>query len=222
VSVTPFADLVQTRDAPLDELALSLAAEFGETDANGGRQRLDELGSEVVARLEPGHDPAADTDAVVDVLGRRHGFSGDRDDYDDPRNSMLDVVLQRRAGLPILLSVVYVSVARRAGITLDGIGLPGHYVVGHLGAFPPILIDPFNGGTPLEIQDPIPQAMLRPWAVQETVLRMLNNLVGTFTRRHELGRAIRAAEMRLEVPPQEGHDVASMGVELRALRARLN
>jgi regulator of sirC expression with transglutaminase-like and TPR domain len=63
---------------------------------------------------------------------------------------------------------------------------------------------------------------LRPWGAQETVLRMLNNLVAAFTRRNDLGRAIRAAEMRLEVPLQEGHDVAAMGVELRALRSRLN
>ena len=66
--------------------------------------------------------------------------------YDHPDNSMLDLVLTRRRGLPILLSVVYVEVARRAGIELAGVGLPGHFVVGHFGAEPAALLDPFAGG----------------------------------------------------------------------------
>ena len=59
---------------------------------------------------------------------------------------MLDLVLTRRRGLPILLSVVYVEVARRAGIQIAGVGLPGHFVVGHFGTDPPVLLDPFAGG----------------------------------------------------------------------------
>ncbi|MGH2839615.1 MAG: transglutaminase family protein [Solirubrobacteraceae bacterium] len=222
MSVEPFADLAQRTDAPLDELALALAAEFGEVDCDAARAALDDLAGEVDGLLGHPRDPRAEADAVIDVLGRRHGFSGDREDYHHPRNSMLDVVLERRAGLPIVLSVVYVAVARRAGIELDGIGLPGHYVVGHFGVLPPVLLDPFNGGTPLELEGPMPPEQLRPWGVHETALRMLNNLVTTYTRRNELGRAIRAAEMRLELPLQAGHSVATLGVELRALRARLN
>jgi regulator of sirC expression with transglutaminase-like and TPR domain len=222
MSVAPFADLVQTPDAPVDELALSLAAEFGEVDADGTRAYLDELGAQVAALLDDPRVARAEADAVAEVLGRRSGFDGDRENYDDPCNSMLDSVVERRSGLPILLSVVYVAVARRAGVELDGVGLPGHYVVGHFGVRPVVLLDPFNGGQPLEVDGPLRPAALRPWSAQETVLRMLNNLVAAFTRRNDLGRAIRAAEMRLEVPRQEGHDVAAMGVELRALRARLN
>jgi len=157
-------------------------------------------------------------DALAGALGDRHGFLGDREDYDHPDNSMLDVVLERRRGLPILLSVVYVEVARRAGIELAGVGLPGHYVVGHFGQDPPILLDPFAGGAALEARAPIE---LRAWGAHETALRMLNNLVGSYLRRSDLTRAIRAAEMRLELPLAETED-AAFGAELRALRARLN
>ena len=155
------------------------------------------------------------------VLGEREGFTGDREDYDHPDNSMLDLVLERRRGLPIALSVVYVEVARRAGIELVGVGLPGHYVVGHFASVPATLIDPFNGGVPVEGPVPSPANTIRPWGSHETVLRMLNNLVPAYTKRFDLNRAIRAAELRLELPlAEETH--TELDRELGALRARLN
>ncbi len=132
---------------------------------------------------------------------------------------MLDLVLERRRGLPILLSVVYVEVGRRAGIPLRGVGLPGHYVVGHFGAEPPLLLDPFGGGALLPWSGA--REALRPWSAHMTALRMLNNLVGAYEARFDLGHAIRAAELRL-VLPLEGHTREGLAVELRALRAQLN
>jgi regulator of sirC expression with transglutaminase-like and TPR domain len=214
VDLAPFAELAARDAPPLDELALALAAEFREVDARAALARLDALGEEL--RLAAGGNPL---EALVDVLWRRHGFAGDQEQYDDPGNSMLDIVLERRAGLPILLSVVYVEVARRAGLALAGVGLPGHYVVGRFAPSPVALLDPFAGGAPL---DTVPAAEhVRPWGAHETALRMLNNLVGSYTRRNDLARAIRAAEMRLELPVS-GQPAEALGAELRSLRARLN
>jgi regulator of sirC expression with transglutaminase-like and TPR domain len=214
VDLAPFAKLAARDAPPLDELALALAAEFREVDARAALARLDALGEEL--RLAAGGNPL---EALVDVLWRRHGFAGDQEQYDDPGNSMLDIVLERRAGLPILLSVVYVEVARRAGLALAGVGLPGHYVVGRFAPAPVALLDPFAGGAPL---DTVPAAEhVRPWGPHETALRMLNNLVGSYTRRNDLARAIRAAEMRLELPVS-GQPAEALGAELRSLRARLN
>jgi regulator of sirC expression with transglutaminase-like and TPR domain len=214
VDLTPFAELAARDAPPLDELALALAAEFRAVDAQAALARLDELGEEL--RLAGGNP----LESVVDVLWRRHGFAGNQEQYDDPANSMLDIVLDRRAGLPILLSVVYVEVARRAGLALAGVGLPGHYVVGRFAPpAPVVLLDPFAGGAPL---DTVPAGEhVRPWGAHETALRMLNNLVGSYTRRNDLGRAIRAAEMRLELP-LSGQPAEALGAELRSLRARLN
>jgi regulator of sirC expression with transglutaminase-like and TPR domain len=214
VDLPPFAQLAARDAPPLDELALALAAEFRAVDPQAALGRLDELGEEL--RLAAGANPL---EALVDVLWRRHGFAGHQEQYDDPGNSMLDIVLERRAGLPILLSVVYVEVARRAGLTLAGVGLPGHYVVGRFAPAPVVLLDPFAGGAPL---DRVPAAEhVRPWGSHETALRMLNNLVGSYTRRNDLGRAIRAAEMRLELP-LSAQPAEALGAELRSLRARLN
>ncbi len=211
---------VAARPAPqLDELALALAGEFGDVDAEGALTRLEELGEELAGM--PGSssgDPRAELEAVCEVLGRRHAFIGDREEYDHPDNSMLDRVLERRSGLPILLSIVYVEVARRAGIKLGGVGLPGHFVVGHFGQLPPILIDPFGGGNRLVAAQP---ADLARWTAHETALRMLNNLVGSYQRRRDLTRTIRAAELRLALPLSE-RAAAGLRLELQQIRAVLN
>ena len=162
--------------------------------------------------------PEAGIDALREVLGVRHGFRGDQRQYDDPDNSMLDVVLERRRGLPILLSVLYVATAQRAGIALGGVGLPGHYVVRALGTTPPVLIDPFAGGTRLQVE---PSANIQPWSAHETVLRMLNNLVGSYARRSDLARQIHAAELRLALPGPAAR-ARALRLEWMSLQARLN
>ncbi len=215
MSVKAFREIAAQSEPRLDELALSLAAELRGADPPAAFAELDRLGAELAPAA--GGDPEQEVEGLRDLLGRRHGFAGDREDYYHPRNSMLDLVLERRRGLPILLSIVYVEVARRAGIELSGVGLPGHYVVGHFGREPPLLIDPFDGGAPLTgpaVELPRPDA-------HETALRMLNNLVEAYLRRMDLAHAIRAAELRLELPLAAAQ-AATLGGELASLRARLN
>lgn len=204
----------------MDVLALAIAAEFRLVDAPGAIAILDGFGEQLArAASTTNRAPAELAIACGQLLGVEHGFSGDRERYDDPSNSMLDVVLSQRRGLPILLSVIYIEVARRAGIALAGVGFPGHFVVGHFGVDPPALIDPFNGGVRLE--PPISQGLIRRWRPWEIAWRILNNLVASYERRGDLTSAIRAAQMRLTLPA-EGSPRDTMHAELRALRARLN
>jgi len=218
--VSPFAELAAAPDPPLDALALALAAEFREVDAAEAVAALDDLGAELAdAAARTAKTPLAEAQACAGLLGATHGFAGDSEQYDHPSNSMLDLVLARRRGLPILLSVVYVEVARRAGIPLAGVGLPGHFVVGHFGVTPPLLLDPFAGGG-VVATDVAPSA-LGAWNAHEIALRMLNNLLAAHQRRADLGAAIRAAELRLVLPVQAPLR-ADLETELRALRARLN
>jgi regulator of sirC expression with transglutaminase-like and TPR domain len=214
-----FETLAGTPDPLVEELALALAAELRATDRAGALARLDALG-EALAAHAGGGDPEAEALACAELLGGRHGLTGDRDDYDHPRNSMLDVVLERGRGLPIALSVVYVAAARRAGIALAGVGLPGHFVVAHFGASPPLVLDPFGGGAAIEVLGEAVR-LVRPWSAHETALRMLNNLVPAYARRAQLGDAIAAARMRLALPVPDAERVRLEG-ELRALESRLN
>jgi len=213
---TVFSALAADPAAPVEELALAIAGAFRTVEADAVRDELDVLGNEVTARRGRGH-PEGDVAALASVLGDLHGFSGDEEDYDHPRNSFLDLVLARRRGLPILLSVVYVACASRARIPLAGVGLPGHFVVGHLGTTPPLLLDPFAGGARVSV----PGGPVQPWGAHVTALRMLNNLVGSYTRRGDLLAAIRAANLRLELPV-EGADRDALAAEALGLQARLN
>jgi regulator of sirC expression with transglutaminase-like and TPR domain len=215
-----FEDLAASADATLDLLALALAAAFRPVDATRALTTLDAFGQEVTDVLHgEARTPRAEAHAVSHVLGTVHRFAGDTEQYDRPENSMLDRVLERRRGLPILLSAVYVEVARRADVPLAGVGLPGHYVVAHFGAPEPLLLDPFGGGTP--ITPDVPPALVRAWTPHETAMRMLNNLVPAFQRRGNLAGALRAAELRLELPADaEEHD--RVRAELATLRAQLN
>jgi regulator of sirC expression with transglutaminase-like and TPR domain len=219
VSLPSFADLAANPEPAMDVLALAVAAELRAVDADAAIGKLDVLGadlSRVAGQTE--QRPLELSLACRQLLGREHGFAGDRDHYDDPDNSMLDIVLSRRRGLPILLSVIYIEVARRAGIPLAGVGLPGHFVVGHFGTDPPVLLDPFNGGA---LVDAPGSEIVRPWHPHQIATRMLNNLVASYQRRGDLSRAIRAARMRLMLPAESSLR-ETMKAELRALQARLN
>ena len=215
-----FAQLAASPEPPLDALALALASEFRQVDHVAAMEALDTLGAELAAGLAlTDGTPPAQARACADLLGTVHGFAGDTQDYDHPDNSMLDLVLGRRRGLPILLSVVYVEVGRRAGVPLAGVGLPGHFVVGHFGGAPPILLDPFAGGAAVE-DVPAP-GLVRPWRPAEIAMRMLNNLFSAFQRRSDLSNAIRAARMRLALPAEQSlRD--TLRADLISVEARLN
>jgi regulator of sirC expression with transglutaminase-like and TPR domain len=215
-----FAEVAVDAAATLDVLVLALAAEFRDVDAADALARLDILGVEVArAAGQTSRTPQAQALACGQVIGAAHGFVGDREHYDDPANSMLDLVLTRRRGLPILLSVVYVEAARRAAIPIAGVGLPGHFVVGHFGTDPPVLLDPFAGGARVETD--APRDFVRPWRADEIAMRMLNNLVAAYDRRGNIGAAIHAARLRLALPARASQrDV--LQAELQAIQARLN
>lgn len=215
-----FLDVAADPEAKLDVVALALAAEFRDVEAGAALAQLDVLAAELTRAAERTNGtPEAAALACGQTLGGVHGFVGDQAQYDHPDNSMLDLVLIRHRGLPILLSVVYVEVARRADIELSGVGLPGHFVVGHLGADPPLLLDPFAGGGPVATASP-PQ-FLRPWRPHEIAMRMLNNLVATYQRRGHLSAALHAAALRGALPASASErDI--LQAELRALQARLN
>lgn len=124
---------------------------------------------------------------LAELLGERCGFTGASADYQRLDSSLLQQVLRRRRGLPILLSVIWIEVARRAGAPVYGVALPGHFVVGFGDPAERVLADPFAGGAPLSGQDaelmvagatgaPLTESMLVPARPLEIVLRILNNI----------------------------------------------
>ena len=159
---------------------------------------LDRWAARVRAEVDAG---AGGASALAAVLGGELGLRGDDERYDEPENSFLPRVLARRRGLPIVLSLVYLEVARRARVPLIGLALPGHFVVAEpAGDGALIVLDPFAGGRVVgarEVEALVARAgaRLRPdlltAATGHTIAtRMLRNLIGSYQRRgrrHELG-----------------------------------
>lgn len=174
--------------------------------AEGLLQRLEQEAAERAADRPP--SPAAR--AVVELLAER-GFVGDADFYENPANSLLDRVLERRRGLPITLSVLAIHLGRHAGVPLVGIGFPGHFLVGlGLDEPEPLVFDPFHGGQQLDgsqLADLLERAtgrpgdwrsFLRPAPPRRILQRMLRNLVAHL-RRAGLHPHVAAAERLHEI-----------------------
>ncbi|MGA5117286.1 transglutaminase-like domain-containing protein [Streptomyces pseudogriseolus] len=187
-----FAEEARCERPGLSALCLLVAAEGDGTLDEAGMDaveiELDRLAGELPHR--PG-SPHAWAVALRDLLGERYGFHGLPDDYRRLESSLLHAVLRRRRGLPILLSAVWIEVARRAGAPVYGVALPGHFVVGFGDPEGPgagqVLADPFDGGRVLTGPDaellvagatggPLEPSMLAPAGTLEVVARILNNV----------------------------------------------
>lgn len=189
-------------------------AEDPELDARGCLRRLDVLSARVRAVIED--EGLLPWRALALVLGEEEGFLGDMDEYDAPRNSYLHQVLDTRRGLPILLSIVWVEVARGAGIRADGIGLPGHFIAAVGEGDRRQLVDPFLGGRPLSRQEALQRAAqalgdpelddpiwLEPVDIPTTITRVLVNLLAAYERRGDVTRVIRTLDDLCTIEPNE-------------------
>lgn len=198
----------------LDEGALLIAAHaYPGLDVDAELRRLDAVAAGV---------PAPTLDGVRAHLFGTLGFRGNADDYGDPRNSYLNDVLERRLGLPITLSVLVIEVGRRVGVPFSGIGLPGHFLVRH-DAVPPVLLDPFEGGRELDVEDcaervariygdavEFDPSMLAPVGAKATLARMLANLKQRFAMTGDAVAAEWALRLRSLIPEVGTRDLGEL------------
>ncbi|MFG3083322.1 transglutaminase-like domain-containing protein [Streptomyces parvulus] len=225
-----FAEEARSERPDLATLCLLLGAEadgaLDEAGLDAAQVELDRLAGELPFR--PGA-PRAWAVALRDLLGGRYGFHGVAADYQRLESSLLHEVLRRRRGLPILLSVVWLEVARRAGAPVYGVALPGHFVVGLGAESGPaeerVLVDPFDGGRVLEGDDAetlvagatgagLRPSMLEPAAPLQVVARVLNNIrAWAEGRPEESAVGLWAIELALLLPAH--------AARLRYERARL-
>ncbi|MEU5684094.1 hypothetical protein DEJ48_13645 [Streptomyces venezuelae] len=158
-------------------------------DIDAARRMLDRLAEQVAPGPPHGRsrDPLAWATTLSELLGQGFGFKGRPGDYQRLDSSFLHQVLRRRRGLPILLSVVWMEVARRAGAPVHGVALPGHFVVGFGPPEERVLVDPFGGGRLLTGMDvellvaaatgtPLAPSMLCAAEPLDIVARILNNI----------------------------------------------
>lgn len=207
--------IVRTADCDLAEAALLCCVEHDPAlDVDAQLLRIDALADRLRSGgWAPIGDPAADARAIGSYLSETLGFTGDTESYNDPRNALLSEVLERRRGLPITLSILYVALARRLDVRAWGIGLPGHFVVGVAGEERPVVIDPFRDGRLLDETElgrrvheltggrvAYSRNMLRPTPPAAVIRRVLNNLTRDFTNATAYGDALWTVELKQLLP----------------------
>ncbi len=196
----------------LAEGALLIALEdYPRIDVQGYLDELDALAVRVQRRCQNGEPPVFRLGHLHAEMFDTDGYRGDTQNYYDPRNAYLHEVIDRKAGIPITLAIVFLHVATKLGLSAYGVGLPGHYIVKVQFELNEVYVDPFHGGATLTIPEigellrqlsggsqQLVSEHLRAWSGRETLQRVLANLVSMWTRAGDSRRAASAKE-RMEL-----------------------
>jgi regulator of sirC expression with transglutaminase-like and TPR domain len=229
------------QNASLAEGALLIAAEEYEgLDVDVYLARLEALGATLHRRLRSDISPTEALIALNRYLFDELGFSGNAQDYYDPRNSYLNEVIDRRLGIPITLAIVYIEIGRRIGLQLHGVSFPSHFLVKCTLRDGTIILDPYAHGTSLgiddlkqrlqslakdlEIDDKLMKSMLVAAAPNEIFARLLRNLRAIHLSKDERLKALGASDRIVTLLPhaaEEYRERAQLYLELECFRAAL-
>lgn len=212
-----FEELITLPDLgiPIAEASLLLACEeYPQLSLPPYLKQLDDIAGEIGHRLRGDESPLAKISTINEVLFDECGFHGNSSDYYDPRNSFLNDVLDRRTGIPITLSAVYMEVSGRVGFQIDGVGIPGHFIVKHVAQSEEIFLDPFNAGALLthgDCQELIRKTgglegqsedhWLRRVTRRQMLARMLNNLKLIYINGDALDKALVMLDLMVLTEP---------------------
>ena len=219
-----FTEVAKSPDPDLATAALFIARlEYPQLDASRYLDQLDQMGAAALKQLGPPSsetDPLRRIEALNTYLYYKQGFAGNETRHDDPRDSFLNEVLDRRTGIPITLALVYIEVARRAGVSVDGVNFPGHFLLRMRRladstdtADTDLIVDPFHGGAILSETDcrqllrehvgdeaTFDRRLLMRATKQQILIRMLLNLKRIYVKMRSFpqGRAITALLLALD------------------------
>lgn len=229
MSIHPFDLLMEldTRHVRLDCAALHLARDvYPDCTLPPYLAYLDRLAEEV-AELRPGLSANLRYEAMRHVIIDQHEFRGNEDDFYDPENSYLNRVIDRRIGVPISLSLIWLEVARRLKWPVSGVGLPGHFIIRFDDEERFILADPFRVGRTLSVEDcrqildyyyegriPFSPAFLRPVGVRLILSRLLINLRQIYTANQDWARMSTVLKRLSAVEPDNARHVSELAMLL--------
>jgi regulator of sirC expression with transglutaminase-like and TPR domain len=229
-AVVAFSELVAASDErghelPLDQSCLLISAVYDSgVDVDAHLARLDGFAARARATAS-GTDSYAMIGAILHTLHIEQGFSGNDGAYDEPQNSLLASVIERRTGIPITLSIVLMEVSRRLGLPLEGIGLPGHFVVRFPDPTSKLYIDPFRGGSILDVPACVKlveriyrgrlswrDEFLAPLTSRAIVKRVLLNLKNALSSAKDYAGALSASQLRMALDPEDATELRDRGI----------
>ncbi len=203
-----FARLVAREPIPLARGALLVAREeYPDLDVDKYLDKMTALAQQAEPLVRSGANTVERVQLLASFLFDEQGFAGDREEYSDPRNSFLNQVLDRRLGIPITLSVIYLEIGRRLGLNLYGVSFPAHFLVKAVDERGELIIDPFNAGAILDLaeirarlaqvyglQVELEPAMLRAVGGRHILARMLRNLKSIYMTAGDWPRTLAALD----------------------------
>lgn len=212
-------------DLPRAALRFARGIAYPKLDVGDYINRLDQMAETARRWLAPVHTHIEQAETLADFLFTHLEFQGNHSEYYDPRNSFLNEVLERRLGLPISLSVIYLALADRLAIPARGIGLPGHFIIGIHSEGNQIYLDPFHGGARLSemdcyqlvqqttgYSDAFQAEWLRPVNAEAILTRMLTNLRLLYLQNKDWSHAQAVVEHLRQLQPQMPELLRDLGV----------
>jgi regulator of sirC expression with transglutaminase-like and TPR domain len=230
-----FREIVEAPDETIDlaEAALLIAQNACRNlDIDRYLERIDQMGRELADRLP---QPCDDTERILALnhyLFAEQGFGPNLQDYYDLRNSFLHEVLERRVGIPITLSILYIELGRRLGLVVQGISFPGHFLVKCKVGEGAVVLDPYSGGIALSLQDlqqrlrearggevsrAIVAGLLVSARKKDILLRMLRNLKAIYLEKRDHERALSVMEWIILLAPADATELRDRGLLFREL-----
>lgn len=235
VALQPFAQLISREDARIDlsRACLLIAQDaYPELDVERYIGEIERMATRLRARLAP---TAAGEDRVValnQLLYEELGYWGNTEDYYDPRNSYLNEVIDRRTGMPITMSILYMELGRRIGLPVEGVSFPGHFLVRVRLRGGMLVLDPFSGGAPQSedelrsrvkrvipdgVADDLPASelpldqFLEPATNRQILARVLRNLKGIYRKANKPERMLDVLNRMLLVTPDASAELRDRG-----------
>ncbi len=223
---TQFDRIVGEPDEEIDlgRAALLIAAtEYSRLNLDRELFKLDGIAEGIAGRMDD-DTPLYQLNTLSEYLFDELKFAGNHTNYHDPRNSFLNDVIERRLGIPITLSLLYLEVGKRLGVPLLGIGMPGHFIVRHRDEFD-VFVDPFHGGILLsedECAERLKQVtqgslawspeFLEPVSSREFIARMLRNLKVVYLQRRNYERVLATIDRVIALQPEAAVEFRDRGV----------
>jgi regulator of sirC expression with transglutaminase-like and TPR domain len=216
----------------LARAALLVAAESDpRLDVDSQLHTLESWATELRARLEPDWNNLQKLARLRSFVFEDLGFRGDSKDYFNPNNSLLNQVMERRLGVPLTLSIIFMELGWRVGIPFEGVGFPGHFLVRLTGEPRDLVLDPFNHGRTMHEEDcrrlldevtggrlEFDGRLLASVTKRDIITRLLLNLKGAYLRANQDEGALAAVERLLLIHPDDMDEVRDRGLLLFRLQ----
>jgi len=226
-----FTSLAAREPIPLARGALLIAQEeYPALEPDKYLDKLAALALEAELVVKVGSDTIEKIQLLSHFLFEQKGFEGNREEYADPRNSFLNEVIDRRRGIPITLSILYLEIGRRLGLNLYGVGFPAHFLVKAVDERGELIIDPFYDGAILTLDEirarltqiygqpvELSPAHLKPLGTRFILVRMLRNLKAIYIKNSDSTRALAALDRILLLDPRSLEELMERGALYESL-----